>query len=65
MSIESNYEINVTKNGKHYCKIELGWCLPENAKRKFAELKAVFGAGYELTMEYWECVGHPVEDKEV
>lgn len=65
-SIPSNYEINVAKKahgcayGRHYCRIELGQMLPDEAKAKFRELSELFGEEYNLSLTYWKCYGEPV-----
>ena len=65
MSITDNYEINVAKDGKHYCKIELPDRLEELAMKKFIELKKLFGDNYDLSMTYWECRGYDIKEKKV
>lgn len=62
MMVPCNYEINVAtqpeKNaayGRHYCKIELGDCLPEEAMAKFKKLNEKLGDEFRLTLSYVEC----------
>ena len=55
MTIPSNYYVNVAKDGKWFCTVELGNVLPENAKAKFAEVKARFD-GYDCKL-YKFCGG--------
>ena len=38
-AIPSNYEINVSKDGRHFCKIELPEALPEIAIKKAEIIK--------------------------
>lgn len=62
MMIPMNYEINVatqpTKNAKygiHYCRIELGDCLPEVAKEKFRKLNEKLNDEFRLTLSSVSC----------
>lgn len=62
MTIPSNYEINVAteatkdaKYGKHFCTIELGSCLPQEAKAKFAQIKGFFPTNWNLTLQEVRC----------
>ena len=64
MTVPCNYEINVAKEttaytGKkymrHYCRIEIGDCLPETAEEKFREIRALFPEDYELTLYAVTC----------
>ena len=65
MMVECNYEINVAREtGKvypkysHYCKIELGAGLEENALKKFDEIKKRFPyPEFKLSLQYIECYG--------
>ena len=64
VSIHDNYEINVAKNGKHYCRIELPHTFEKDAIQKLQELERMFGSDYELELTYWECRGHRYNRKE-
>ena len=57
MSIPSNYEINVSLNGRHWCKIQLPDCFEEDAVRKLEILRSMFGDSYNVSLTYWECKG--------
>ena len=59
-AIPSNYEINVSKDGRHFCKIELPEALPEIAIKKAEIIREIFGDDYKIDMTYWECLGHSV-----
>lgn len=63
MMIPSNYEVNVSLLGVHYCKIELSETFPELATKKFKELEEIFKAKYEefeLTLTHVVCYGKDV-----
>lgn len=67
MQIPRNYEINVAtepqKNaayGKHYCRIELGDCMPEVAMEKFQFIKGIFPADWNITLKEIICYGKEV-----
>lgn len=60
-SVPSNYEINVAKNGKHYCRIQLRESYEKEAIRKLKTLREIFGNEYELWMTYWKCEGFIVD----
>ena len=62
MTVSPNYEINVAtqpdKNaayGRHFCRIELGTCLPEIAKAKFHILNEKLGEEFRLTLIEVDC----------
>ena len=57
MSIQNNYEINVSVGNRHWCKIQLPDCLEGEAEMKFETLKSLFGDHFHLEMTYWECEG--------
>ncbi|MBO4725401.1 MAG: hypothetical protein J5622_02735 [Firmicutes bacterium] len=59
-SIPCNYEINVSKNGMHFCKIELAETFPEAAIKKADAIREIFGNDYKIDMTYWECKGYAV-----
>ena len=68
-SIPSNYEINVAKKknpedkyGIHYCCIEIPETRIENARKKLAEIRKMFGSDFNVTMTYWTCKGYPIEE---
>ena len=68
MMIPSNYEINVAtapeKNaayGRHYCRIELGDCLPDVAKEKFRFIKGIFPDDWNITLYEVRCSGREIE----
>lgn len=65
-SIESNYEINVSKKrdindqyGIHFCKIQLceSKCFEDFAEEKLKFFRELFGEEYHVSMTYWKCVG--------
>lgn len=56
-AIPDNFEINVAKDGRHYCKIELPVAFKEQAMDKLAELRSIFGDEYHLSMTKWICYG--------
>lgn len=60
MMIPCNYELNISRNGGHFARIELGQLLKADAFGKFEEFKARFPAndGFKVTMRYVECIGH-------
>lgn len=64
VSISDNFEINVSKNGIHYCKIELGPQAYDNKRAldKLNELKNIFGSEYELELIRWVCYGKIIKD---
>ena len=72
MMIESNYEINVAKKGKrafddveryyHYCRIELGFMMPDDAKEKLHELRELFPKEFKLTLSYVDCRSKQIEE---
>lgn len=57
MSIPDNYEINVSKDGKHYCRIQLSESFDISAEEKLNALREIFGDEYELTMTHYICRG--------
>lgn len=63
--IESHYQVNVSKNGRHFLRI----VLPATTTHKEAvhticpDLAKRF-AGHKLSLVYVECVGKPVCDFE-
>ena len=56
-SIPDNYEINISKNGKHWCKVELPDSFAEQAEEKLNFLRELFGDEYHISMIRWECKG--------
>lgn len=65
-SIQPNYEINVSKKGNegrwyHYCRIELGYRLRDEAVNRLEELRKIFGDEYKLELCYWDCQGRIIE----
>ena len=42
MQIENNYEINISKKGKHFARMELGWQFPDTAKEIYDETRQIF-----------------------
>ena len=61
--VTPNYEINVARMGRHYCKIELGFMLEGKAVEKFEELTKIFkqeDEKFDLSLTYWDCSGHTV-----
>ena len=67
MQIPRNYEINVAtqpqKNaayGRHYCRIELGDCMPEVAMEKFQFIKGIFPADWNITLREIICYGKEI-----
>lgn len=62
MMVPYNYEINVSKNGIHYCHIELrGVNLERQAVEKLKELRTFFPEDFELTLTHVICYGERVE----
>jgi len=57
--IESHYSMNVATGGRHYCRIHLGGYKVE-ALEKADLIRKAFGAAFECTVTYIECIGHPV-----
>ncbi len=60
-SVPDNYEINVAKDGKHYCRIQLSEQFEEKAKEKLDFLREIFGNEFELKMIHWICRGERSE----
>ena len=56
-SIPDNYEINISKNGKHWCNVELPDSFVEQAEEKLNFLRELFGDEYHISMIRWECRG--------
>lgn len=56
-SIPDNYEINISKNGKHWCRVELPDSFTEQAEEKLNFLRELFGDEYHISMIRWECKG--------
>lgn len=66
MMIESNYQINVSKNGIHEYLIELGAISNKEAIEKFRNIlimHQLLSDDYECDLTYVECVGHPLTGK--
>lgn len=62
MMIECNYEITVAtqpepnaKYGRHFCRIELGNCLPEEARLRFNILNKKLSDEFTLTLREVTC----------
>ena len=67
MQIPNNYEINVAtpseRNaayGRHYCRIELGDCLPEKAMEKFQFIKGIFPNDWNISLREIICYGKEI-----
>src|SRR6267154_2620614 len=61
--MQSNFEINVSKDGKHLFATAPRSCLTVNdATKVYTEIKTAFplSAGYEVTVTGWECAGRIV-----
>lgn len=72
MMIPSNYEINVAtpsdrnaKYGRHYCLIELGEVLPDEAIEKFRFIKGIFPDDWNITLHEITCYGREVKVDEM
>lgn len=73
MMIENNYSIDVAKmeikadhiqRYYHYCRIELGNMLPDEAKEKFREICSLFSRWeFGLTLNYIECSSKTIEER--
>lgn len=57
MSIPDNYEINVSKEGNHYCRIQLSETFEDKALEKLNALREMFDDEYKLSMTHWICRG--------
>ena len=57
MSITDNYEINVAKNGVHFCKIQLSDGFEQEAEAKLEFFRKLFGDEYHISMTRWTCRG--------
>ena len=57
MTITDNYEINVAKDRKHFCKIQLSDCFEVDAEAKLEFFRKLFGDEYHVTMTHWTCRG--------
>jgi len=63
----NKYSINVSINGKHYCKIEISETSRDEAEKKFDKITAIYkklptdNKTVELTMTEWVTVGHEVK----
>ncbi len=56
-SIPDNYEINVAKDGKHFCRIQLSESFDEKAEEKLNIIRQIFGDDYQISMTLWTCRG--------
>ena len=56
-SVPDNYEINITKNGKHWGRILIPEWRTEDAEIKLKFLRELFGDEYHITMIHWICRG--------
>jgi len=66
MMVEPNFEINVSKDGKHFCHVELRHIIIlEFAQERARIIKAKFPEieGWKVTMTRVECHGQEVEIK--
>lgn len=61
-SIPNNYEINIAKDGKHWCRVELPDVFPGQAEEKLKFLRKLFGEDYHISMTYWVCDGRREDD---
>lgn len=57
-SVSNNYEINVAKNGTHWCKIQLPDTFEVEAEKKLKQIREIFGEEYHISMTYWNCYGN-------
>ena len=70
MMIPNNYEINVARktpqymHGKHYCNIELGDILEENAIEIYKELCEIFPDDFLLDLHKVTCYGTLIRNDE-
>ncbi len=57
MMIESNYEINISYHDVHYCRVELGNCMPLVAGEKTKTFRERFSEeeGFKVTLNKIEC----------
>lgn len=60
--IADNYEINIAKDGFHFCKIELPETFEEKAVEKLNVIRNLFGPEYHITMTHWVCRGEHKEE---
>ncbi len=63
----SGYEINVSKNGKHYFRTERGAAIcMYDAREMFNDLRKRFpkSEGFRVTLSEWREEGEMVEDSE-
>ena len=67
MMIPSNYSINVTKDGKHHCKIELGSIPEKEAWAKFDEISDMIwnsmGDEYTITLQEVTCYSKDIAER--
>ena len=58
-SIPDNYEMNVSKDGRHFCKIQLPMIeyKDESAEEKLRFFRELFGSDYHVSMTHWVCRG--------
>lgn len=74
MMIPCNYYINVAKKTEypmnhpryvHYCKIELGDLMKDEAWKRYEELKEIFnGNKWHISLYYVKCSGQILEEVE-
>jgi hypothetical protein len=62
MIMESKHLMNVAKDGRHFCRIDLGTGLRNHVVILFKDIRARFPAseGFECTLTYWDCVGRSI-----
>lgn len=64
MSMQSHYEINVSRYGKHFFATHPRSLTDENTARKVLQvMRELFikSDGYEVTISYWDCRGQTPE----
>ena len=72
--IPCNYYVNVAKDSGyrkdkpyyvHYCTIEFGDCMKDEAWKRYEELKELFnGNKWHLSLNYVRCTGQILEEAE-
>lgn len=57
----NRFEINVSLNGKHFCRIAIPETIEADAFRKARDIRATFGPAFNVTMIKWNDVGKELD----
>lgn len=62
-SLESRYILNISRDGMHYCRIEMHINITSEILKKCKEIRARFPKeeGFKLDLTYWAIAGEKID----